>query len=125
MDALVNQRGMTLVEVMVATAILALVMLGVVAVAMHTQRSTVKLVHTSQANWVANNIVAEIRAGLHGKMSQTGSFQGQVKLGDINWFWQAKAHSEDQQVILLTVTVHEAQTKPSIVTRHSALWSPS
>lgn len=125
MDALVKQRGMTLVEVMVAAVILALVMMGVIAVATHTQRSTLRLNQTSQALWVANSLSAEIRAGLHGEITSTGTFQGQFVLGQNNWFWKAQSDAYSDEVINITLTVHEKESAPAVVTLVTGFWRPS
>jgi type II secretion system protein I len=120
------QQGMTLVEVMVAAVILALVMMGVMAVASHTQRTTLRLHEKTQASWVANSVAAEIRAGVHGKLTSTGGSQGRFSLGNHHWFWRAQAQGEEQgQVISLEITVHEDENSPVIVSLRTALWSPT
>lgn len=122
MDALVKQQGMTLVEVMVAAAILALVMVASIIVASHTQRSALRLLDKTHAQWVANNINAEIRAGLHGKITETGGFQGQMKLGNASWYWSAKAKSLADEVIGLQIDVKPDQTSEPVVTVNTAVW---
>jgi type II secretion system protein I len=119
----VNQQGMTLIEVMVATAILALVLLAVIAVASQSQRSSLHLMKRTEAGWVANNVAAEIRAGLHGLITPTGSFQGNYSLGDQSWYWQAKAHSEEERVIRLKISVHETESTPPRAETDTAIWS--
>jgi general secretion pathway protein I len=120
-----RQQGMTLVEVMVAAVILALVMIGVMAVATHTQRTTLRLQQKTQAGWVANSIAAEIRAGVHGKITPTGSFQGRHPLGNNNWFWRAQAQSDNQgDVIQLKISVQEDENTPEIISIQTAVWSP-
>lgn len=123
MDSAVNQQGMTLVEVMVASAILALVLLAVIAVAGQSQRGSLHLMKRTEAGWVANNLAAEIRAGLHGIITPTGSFQGNYSLGDQSWYWQAKAQSEDDRVIRLKITVHENENSPPRAETETAIWS--
>ncbi len=125
MDGLVRQRGMTLVEVMVASAILALVMLAVIVTASHSERSGVRLMKKTQASWVANNLDAQLRAGLHGKITPTGSFVGHAPQGEQNWYWEARAEELNEEVILITITVHEDESKPALVTTQTAVWSPS
>lgn len=125
MEALVKQRGMTLIEVMVAAAILAIVMVAVIVVASQTQRSTVTLSKKTQAQWVANNIDAEIRAGLHGKISQTGSLQGSTTLGQQVWYWMAKAQAIQEHVIQVQITVQDHQNGRPLVTTTTAIWEPS
>jgi type II secretion system protein I len=116
---------MTLIEVMVAAAILALVMVAVMTVASHSQRSGATLLDKTHARWVANNLDAEIRAGLHGKMTSTGSFQGNTTMGHAVWYWSAKAHALSEEVIGLEINVHAAQNDPPMVTINTAVWSGS
>lgn len=125
MVSVVTQRGMTLVEVMVATAILALVMVSVIVVASHTQRSTLQLAQKTQARWVVNNISAEIRAGLHGQITPTGGFQGRTEQGLTTWFWQAKAQALSDHVIELEISIHENESTPAVVSLKTAVWRPS
>lgn len=125
MDARINQKGMTLVEVMVAAVILALVMIGVILSASHTQRSTLVLQQKTQATWVANNVSAELRAGLHGTLSSTGSFQGKMNLGTQAWYWSAKAQPLTEQVIELVISVHESESMPAVLTIKTGVWRPS
>lgn len=126
MDHPINlQQGMTLVEVMVAAVILALVMMSVMAVASHSSRSTARLQQKTQAAWVANTVAAESRAEVYGKITPTGSFQGTQTLGGKQWFWQAKAsNSSQEEVILLNISVQENENSPEVLTTQTAVWSP-
>ena len=117
------ERGMTLIEVMIASLIISLVMVAAIVSASHSQRSGLRLTQKTHAQWVANNIAAEIRAGLHGEITPTGSFQGQQSMGHQNWFWRAKAQSQNEQVIFWQITAHENENSPAIVTRSTGMWS--
>jgi general secretion pathway protein I len=122
-DAFVKQQGMTLIEVMIAAAILALVMVAVMTVASHSQRSGAALLDKIHARWVAHNLDAEIRAGLHGNVTPTGSFQGNMSMGHDSWYWSAKARALSEEVIGLEINVHAAQNDPPVLTIQTALWS--
>jgi general secretion pathway protein I len=124
-DPFVKQQGMTLIEVMIAAAILALVMVAVMTVAGHTQRSAKTLLDKTHARWVVNNLDAELRAGLHGKITPTGSFQGNMTLGQQTWYWSAKGNALSEQVIGLEINVHESQNAPAVVTLNTAIWNES
>ncbi|NRB40356.1 MAG: type II secretion system minor pseudopilin GspI [Pseudomonadales bacterium] len=124
-----TQSGFTLIEVMVAVAVIA-VALPALTMSMITQiDGTAYLRDKMQAQWVAENQLAEIRiknrtTGQVPKSKQTGS----EELADRNWRWEitSEATKGDQfkDIYRLQVSVwRETDSKddPSIVTMQGLL----
>lgn len=77
-------RGFTLLEVLVALAILGLVMLALVRVAAQEADSLRHLRERSHAEWIASNAIAEARIG---GAVQPGRREGEVEFGGRRYRW--------------------------------------
>jgi general secretion pathway protein I len=77
-------RGFTLLEVLVALAILGLVMLALVRVAAQEADSLRHLRERSHAEWIASNAIAEARIG---GAIQPGRREGEVDFGGRRYRW--------------------------------------
>jgi len=86
MSKAILQRGMTLIEVMVALAVFSLAALSVVTVASEHLRSIDYLEQKTLAMWVANNQLTELE--LVGKLPGYGIKKGKVEYAGSTWFWQ-------------------------------------
>jgi len=86
MSKAILQRGMTLIEVMVALAVFSLAALSVVTVASEHLRSIDYLEQKTLAMWVANNQLTELE--LVGKLPGYGIKKGKVEYAGNTWFWQ-------------------------------------
>ncbi|MBF0263873.1 MAG: type II secretion system minor pseudopilin GspI [Gammaproteobacteria bacterium] len=78
--------GFTLIEVMLATAILSFALIALVQL---TSQQTLTLSHLEKkayASWVAENQLAEQL--LQNPWPNIGITEGEAKMGGINWFWQ-------------------------------------
>lgn len=103
-----NQKGLTLIEVMVATTILSLVLIGVLTTASHVARSSQRLHQKTLAHWVGQNAATQLRLGILGQMSTTGGYQGQVFMGSEYFDWQAKNLDQvDMIAVRMDVTASE------------------
>jgi len=82
----IMQRGMTLIEVMVALAVFSLAALSVVNVATQHLRSIDYLEQKNIALWVANNHLTELE--LQGKLPELGIKRGELEYAGSTWYWQ-------------------------------------
>jgi general secretion pathway protein I len=77
--------GFTLIEVLIALAVIALAMLALVRAASVQIDAFDGLRERTLAGWVAANVLAETR--LAGILPATGRSDGRVRLGDRDWHW--------------------------------------
>ncbi len=108
-------RGFTLLEILVALAVLAL-SLGALVTAVSSQtRNTAYLVDRTLAQWVAGNAIAELR--LEGAWSEPGVRRGRSEMGGRSWAWvAASTATDDPDLQRLEVSVAPDETGEALVT---------
>ena len=83
-----NGRGFTLIEVLVALAIVAIGMLAVFKVLGDTAHNVSYLRDRSFASWIADNRLTEIR--LSGEMPSVDEIDGELEFAGRRWLWVQK-----------------------------------
>lgn len=86
------QRGFTLMEVLVAVAVLAIALAAAIRVGSQTAINTVELRERTYAGWVADNVLARIDAGID-PLTKAGERRGETELGNQTWEWQLTAEA--------------------------------
>jgi general secretion pathway protein I len=81
-------RGFTLVEVLVALAIVAIGMLAVFKVLGDTAHNVAYLRDRSFASWIADNRLTEVR--LSGEMPSVDEIEGDLEFAGRRWLWVQK-----------------------------------
>ena len=82
-----SRRGFTLIEVVVATAIIGFAMASVAAVMNRMISDAEALRDRTYASWIAQNKIAEMR--LSGVMPEVSTTSGELDYGNGRWFWRA------------------------------------
>jgi general secretion pathway protein I len=80
-----SPRGFTLIEVLVALAVVALALLGLTRVAALQVRDFDALRERTLAGWVAANVLEETRLAV--SLPATGRSDGSVELASRKWRW--------------------------------------
>lgn len=83
-----EQRGFTLIEVVVALAIVAIGMFAVFKTIGDTTHNVTDLRDRSFASWIADNRITEIR--LTGELPSVEETAGEVEFAGRRWHWLAK-----------------------------------
>lgn len=88
MTAISRARGFTLLEVLVALAVLAIAMTALVQAASQNTAHTHQLQERTLGHWVGANQLARYRAGL--EPLATGTRSGRTELARRDWEWRAE-----------------------------------
>lgn len=80
-----RSNGFSLLEVLVALAVLALAMTALVRTAALQTRGLIDARELSYAQWVASNVLADAR--LSRAADRLDSGQGEMELGQVRWRW--------------------------------------
>ncbi|MGA7965963.1 MAG: type II secretion system minor pseudopilin GspI [Gammaproteobacteria bacterium] len=103
-------HGFTLIEVLVALAVIAIGLVAVMAVAARSGRVDSELQQRTFAAWVASNQMERMR--LDSKWPGLGSSDGKITLADQDWHWKATvAKTEDPDLRRVTLSV-ATEAKP-------------
>lgn len=81
-------RGFTLLEVMVALAIVSIGLIAAFNSIIQMAHSTTVLRERAMADWIAMNMITEIR--LSGDFPDVGSFDGSTEFAAREWRWEAR-----------------------------------
>jgi general secretion pathway protein I len=119
-----SQRGFTLLEVLVATAILGIALGALVSSAGGTIRGTAELRDRTEAGWVAMNVLAEQR--LLEPWPEPDTWRGESTNGGRTWFWEAQVRTTEMAAMRrLEVRVHASSDRDdAIVERVGFLEEP-
>ena len=82
-----SRRGFTLIEVVVATAIVGFAMASVAGVMNRMINDAAALRDRTYASWIAQNKIVEMR--LSGVMPEVSTTSGELDYGNARWFWRA------------------------------------
>ena len=108
-----RRRGFTLIEVLIALAVVALALLGLTRTAAISVRDFDALRERTLAGWVAANVLAEAR--LSGALPSTGTSDGRVELGGRPWRWTRDVSATpDPEVRRIDIRVFAGEAKASV-----------
>lgn len=109
-----QQRGFTLMEVLVALAVLALGMTAVIGAAGSSTRLGSELRDRTFADWVAMNELTSIR--LAKTAPANGSLSGDADMGGEKWHWKATlSATEDPNLLRIDVTVSTTDRPDDVI----------
>lgn len=101
------EHGFTLIEVLIALAVIGIGLLAVLAVAAKSARVAADIQDRAFADWVAENHIAELR--LSEQWPQVGDSDGDTKLAGRKWHWKTTVDATpDKDLRRATVTVAAA-----------------
>jgi len=108
-----SQQGLTLIEVMVAVAILAFALSALVRMTGESVNTLSYLEKKTLAQWVAVNQINELE--VTSTWPTVGRNQGQEDMGGVAWFWQittSSTDSADLRRLDVTVKQHKEDEEP-------------
>ena len=105
-----DHRGFTLLEVMVALAVITLGLAAVIKTVTSTTSNTIHIRDKTFAYWVAQNQIAEIE--LTTGSPKTGFSDGEETLAGLTWHWTRKIEgTEDPDTNRVEVSVRKDKDK--------------
>lgn len=111
-----TERGFTLIEVLIALAVIAIGLLAVLAVVARSGEVASSLQNHTFAQWVAQNHLTELR--LSPKWPDVGESDGDVTFARRKWHWHTTvADTADQDLRRATVAVALADSPKDPVTQ--------
>ena len=107
-----NKRGFTLIEVLIALAILAIALLAVTRTVSSAVKDNTYLRDKTLAHWVAIDVAAKVQMGLINVQAYSGTQSGTETILKRTFFWQASgAALTDFPALQVTVRISDQQQK--------------
>jgi len=104
-----RSRGFTLLEILVALAVLAIALFAVIKVSSESAANATHLRNKTFAHWTAMNKIAEMQ--LLGEWPALGTSQGASAMADRDWYWSSTVvETEDKEVRRIKVEVRPDET---------------
>lgn len=108
-------RGFTLIEILVALAVVGVGLAALITASGRSTRDAAELRDRTYANWVARNVLAEIRLEYETLGDETR--RGEETLGGQEWAWQAEIREAGIPVLRqIIVRVSRPEEEGSVVT---------
>lgn len=105
-----DHRGFTLVEVLVAVAVLAIAMAAVISAMARQADNAGYLKQKTLAMWVAHNRLTEIQ--LQAQVPSTGRSDGKAQMGGLEWEWEAAVRAtEDPRLRRIDIVVRRPEDR--------------
>ena len=109
-----NARGFTLLEVLIALAVLAIGMIAVIGTAGTSTRTAAELKEETFAHWVAMNELASLR--LSANWPSLGTLKGHADMAGVQWNWKADIKStSDPDLIRVDIDVSNSASPDEVI----------
>lgn len=118
-----GSRGFTLLEVMVALAVVAIALSAIINTAGGNARNAIYLRDRTFAHWVAVDILTEYQ--VLGEWPADGSGNGSEEMAEQEWLWDMRVEqTPDAYVKQVTVSVRHAESDQSLASVSGYLGRP-
>ena len=121
-----RQRGFTLLEIIVALAVLTVTLGTIIKATGDYTANQAYLRDRTLANWVARNVLAEFQ--IENAWPGVGELKGTVEMGRMEWDWLARiSQTEEAELRRLEVEVRplDADDTDPLVVLSGFLWQPA
>lgn len=101
-------RGFTLIEVLVALAVLAIALGAIIKTMSDNAYNSIYLRDRTLAQWVALNKITELQLGKD--WPNAGKTDGTALMGDHEWYWEAEVKTTpDEDVRTITLRIRSTR----------------
>lgn len=107
-----NTMGMTLIEVLIALAIISIALTAVIKATTQNIRSTAYLQDKTMALWVGQEVLSEARTGVLRLPSAPDRLKQKTEMLGRDWYWQAgeeRTPNKNIKKILVSVFANEEE----------------
>lgn len=109
-------KGFTLLEILIALAILAIALSSIIAVASNQSANVAYLRDKTLAHWVAMNQITELQAA--NQWPAIGTKKGDEEMGLLKWHWEREiSKTPDDRVRQVEIRVYRNKEDENSVTR--------
>lgn len=109
-----RQRGFSLLEVLIAMAVISMALLALSRTGGAAPRHLSSLQERTFALWVAQNAISEIR--LNEEFPPPGPREGREQMGGREWRWQAQVQeTQDNAIMRIDVSVFPADADEAVL----------
>jgi general secretion pathway protein I len=109
-------KGFTLLEILIALAILAIALSSIIAAASNQSANVAYLRDKTLAHWVAMNQITELQVA--NKWPDTGTKKGDEEMGLLKWHWEREiSKTPDDRVRQVEIRVYRNKDDENSVTR--------
>lgn len=111
-----KNSGLTLVEVLIALAIVAIAMTAVIKATAQNSRSTHYLQNKMIATWVGAEVINELRVNVRALAVSSEAMKNSSEMLGRTWFWDAlKEATPNSDIDKIRVTVFENQNRDAVL----------
>jgi general secretion pathway protein I len=110
--AAARQHGFTLIEVLVALAVVVVSFVALYAVVLQMVRATTLMQEKTFATWVAHNRLTELR--LEDSYPATGNSEGEVEMAGSVWLYRTEVKSTESEDIRQVIVRVSTENEPDV-----------
>jgi general secretion pathway protein I len=119
-----NQFGFTLIEVLVALAILSIALTAIIKATSQNIKDTVYLQQKTLALWVANDLINEVRAGIMKVSEETDTSMEEKEMFGQQWSYHANLLvTPNPRIKKINIEVYDANTHTPFIHLENYLYA--
>lgn len=119
-----NQTGFTLIEILIALAILSIALTAIIYGTSRNIKDTTYLQNKTIATWVGTDVINQLRANVL-TLAEGEEVEKETEILNSTWAWRAKVTAtENNRIKKISVTVYSPDKQNKIVHLESYIYVP-
>lgn len=99
-----RKNGFTLIEVLIALAILAIALTAVIKATEDNSRNTLTLQNRIISHWVGMNLIAQMQLGVL-PLPTKGNSNGTTQMLNHTWYWTANIINNTRNILQISINI--------------------